>query len=217
MPVLSSTETYSFTPKRYCDEAGEPKPGAPVFHYKPLTFLGRGRWRAALEQRNAFPVSPDTLARLARRVIKTAAPDTQAEFLEIVDQWEAVAKAPAPDPDDTEEVKRREDIAYAWVGLLDILREDDTIARALASQARANEYVAVFAAKYGLSGWENVPAPFKVGKDGVPDELLDALPIQDVNEIGTLILQKMNVSGEERGNSSSPSQSADGQEASTSS
>jgi hypothetical protein len=217
MAVLSATETHSFTPKRYCDEAGDPVEGAPTYEYKPLTILARGKWRAALELRNAFPVSADTLTRLARRVIKTAAPESQNEFLAIVDQWEEITKNPPKDDDPEEEVKRREDAAYAWAGLLDLIREDETIARSLASQARANEYVAVFAFKYGVVGWKNLPVQFKVGKDGVPDDLLDQLPIQDLNEVGTLVLQKMNVSGQERGNLSSPSQSAGGQETSTTS
>lgn len=86
---------------------------------------------------------------------------------------------------------------------------DDRFARMVADNEAWRPLYNMTAAAMFLAGWDGLDAPFRRGRDGVPDELLEALPDAHVGAIGDRVAELIALAENDAKNSPSPSSGAE--------
>ncbi len=118
--------------------------------------------------------------------------------------------------DGDDDVELDDETAAALPNLEAVLRQHyEPYAQLLADRAHWMEIAPFEAARMFVDGWENIDVPFRRSLDGVPVELLDALPRVHIALVGFEIMGLMRPSELEAKNSESPSSSQSSTKTST--
>lgn len=168
---------------------------APTYFLCVPTLRQKARFRAAIVAGGARAVGQGEVLSVLRKAIKgAAAPDQVDALIEIVDQFEAA--------DDEADAGLRDDIAEIEA----VMRQAwPPYARLLGEQALYLQVAPIVAAQHFLTGWENVPAPFKRVAEVVPEGILEAIPESDLQEVGWKALSLLRPARDAEKNSASPS------------
>ena len=169
-------------------EAFQPEGSPRTYQLAPLTFRERQAARAEVARiAGGFPSQAEMVAGL-RAAIREAAPANLAEVLAIVDAAEAT-------PDDADVIARLRAIE-ASVATFPVYAD---------LVAARRHYLGVLpwvAARYALRGWEGEGLPpFRRVLGAVPEDLLELLPDDDIEAIGTRADQLARVAASAEGNS----------------
>ena len=149
----------------------------------------------------SYPADEHMFALLRNGIRALVAADEQAQWLEFVDQYEAL-------PDERPRMAERMQFLEA-----ELRRRYPPYAQALADRSFWLAVSPIVAARRFLRGWENVSLPFRRSEEGlVPESLIDALPEDHVRAIGGRAMELMYVDAEAEKNSASPSPSGGGQQ-----
>lgn len=176
--VFSRRDVESFTPE------GSPR----TYQLAPLTFRERQAFRAEMARiAGAFPGQDAMLAGL-RAAVHDAAPDNLGELLMAIDDAEAT-------PEDATCQARLAAIEAA-VGTLPVY------ANLVAARRRYIGLLPWAAARFALRGWEGEGLPsFRRVQGAVPEELLEAVPHDEIEAIGARADQLMRLGPSAEGNS----------------
>ncbi len=160
----------------------------------PLTYRERQAFRADLAREGGIYPSHAQMLDALRAAVREASPDNAGELLAVIDASEAT-------PDD----------AGVQVQLGTIEAACATVpvyAGLLAARQRYLGTLPWIAARHALRGWEGdrLP-PFRRLRGLVPDDLLDALPQEDVEAVGWRASTLMQPGRDAEGNSGAPSPS----------
>jgi hypothetical protein len=171
-------------------------PGAAHRRYliAPLTYRERQAFRADLAREGGIYPSQAQMLDALRAAVREASPGNSDDLLAVIDASEAT-------PDD----------AAVQVQLGTIEAACATVpvyAGLLAARQRYLGTLPWVAARHALRGWEGdgLP-PFRRARGLVPDDLLDALPQEDVEAVGWRASTLMQPGRHAEGNSEAPSPS----------
>lgn len=184
-PVFSRREAVTFQPE------GSPH----VYTLAPLTYLQRQAYRADLTRMaGTYPSQAQMLAAI-RAAVREMAPANAAELLAVVDAFEAT-------PEDAD-CQARLAALEAAVATVPVYAE---------LHAARQRHIAAMpwaAARHALRGWEGEGLPpFRQSRGAVPDDVLDALPEEEVIAAGWRAVDLMQPSEAASGNSEPPSPSS---------
>lgn len=183
--VFSQRDAEWFTP-----------PGAAGRRYliAPLTYRERQAFRADLAREGGIYPSHAQMLDALRAAVREASPGNADEVLAVIDGSEAT-----PDDADLQVQLGTLEAACATVPVY---------AGLLAARQRYLGTLPWVAARHALRGWEGdgLP-PFRRARGLVPDDLLDALPQEDVEAIGWRASTLMQPGRDAEGNSGAPSPS----------
>jgi len=172
-------------------------PGSPnVYTIAPLTFRERQAMRTEMAREGCqYPAQPQVMAAL-RAAVREIAPDNIAEHLAVIDALETT-------PEDA-------DVRARALALEMAVADVPVYANLVAARTRYLGMVPWFTARYALRGWagQDLP-PFRRDRGAVPDELLDALPPDDLEAVGWRASQLTEPNAAAVGNSEAPSPSPD--------
>ena len=175
-----------------------PEGSGRVYTIAPLTFRERAAMKAELVREAGQPAFREQLLATRRAALQELAPDNLAELLAVLDEAESITEAA-----DTPETR-------ALAGQISVI---DAAAMQLPAYAElvARNYRSVYltplvAARYGLRDWrgDGLPA-FRRVRGLVPDELLDAIPPTELEELGWAVWHAAHVSPAQEKNSAAPS------------
>ena len=175
-----------------------PQGSGRVYTIAPLTFRERAAMKAELVKEAGQPAFREQLLATRRAALRELAPDNLPELIAVLDEAEAITE-----PVDTPESR---DLA-AKVSLIDAAAMEVPAYAELVSRNYRSVYLTpLVAAKYGLRGWrgEGLP-PFKRVRGVVPDDLLDVLLPNELEEVGWAVWNAAHVSGAQEKNSAAPS------------
>jgi len=159
MILTSTTASVPFTPSWLCVD-GEPKPGAPVYHLRAGGVVERGQLEAELSgQLRAGRVYGFELRGAIRSgVVALLAEDP--EFERVLGLIDAEAEAEAGG------AQLGEDDARLFAEIRNVLAECWPEYRDLVAQLeRRRELAPIAAFRRFCTGWNNVAAPFAIGRD----------------------------------------------------
>jgi hypothetical protein len=160
----------------------------------PLTYRERQAFRADLAREGGIYPSHAQMLDALRAAVREASPGNADELLAIIDASEAT-------PDDAEVQVQLGTIEAACATV-------PVYAGLLAARQRYLGTLPWVAARHALRGWEGdrLP-PFRRLRGLVPDDLLDALPQEDVEAVGWRASTLMQPGRDAEGNSEAPSPS----------
>lgn len=183
-PVFSRRDVVDFAPE------GSPR----SYALAPLSFRERQAYRADVAREcGVFPQRSQLIAGL-RAAIHEVAPSNAAFLLSAIDAAEAT-----PDDDDAQARLTAIEATAAEVPVYAAL---------LAARERYLGTLPWVAAKHVIRGWEGPGLPaFRRDRGLVPDELLDAIPDEEIDAIGWRAVALMLPGGNAEGNSGAPSPS----------
>ena len=171
-------------------------PGAAGRHYlvAPLTYRERQAFRADLAREGGIYPSHAQMLDALRAAVREASPVNADDLLAVIDASEAT-----PDDADVQVQLGTLEAACATVPVY---------AGLLAARQRYLGTLPWVAARHALRGWEGdgLP-PFRRARGLVPDDLLDALPQDDVEAVGWRASTLMQPGRDAEGNSGAPSPS----------
>jgi hypothetical protein len=203
--LTSAKEQYRFTPSDHGSETREAEETAanklrgrkreqklaeiaarfespPIYFLATPTILERAKWRHAVLATGARWHDDDAMvACLKRGISEVAAPDQEAELLDIVDRFASYGEGRAPEDlaIDFEEIERTVQGAYpAYAGLA-------------ADRAYWLSVAPILAAQQFLRGWENIDAPFEQRAGQLTEDCLAMIPESEVMEIGLKAIELM--------------------------
>lgn len=167
-----------------------------------LTFIERANAQADLVAlARSHPLSPSEVVEARRAALTRLAPPDLADLLATLDEFDGLPMG-EPVPDSlSRAVRRAETVAMA----------DAVYAEMQARNHRHAQLTPYVAARWGLRGYTapqgaNIP-PFRRGAQGVPDDILQALPPDDISLIGWPIWSGSHVDRGAEKNSEAPSPS----------
>lgn len=169
-----------------------------VYTISPLTFRERAAMKAELVREAGQPAFREQLLATRRAALQDLAPDNLTELLAVLDEAEAMIEAA-----DTPEARS----LAAKVSVIDAAAmQVPSYAELVARNYRSVYLTPLVAARYGLRDWrgEGLPA-FRRSRGTVPDELLDAIPPNELEEIGWAVWHAAHVSPAQEKNSAAPS------------
>ena len=171
-------------------------PGAADRRYlvAPLTYRERQAFRADLAREGGIYPSHAQMLDALRAAVREASPDNADELLAVIDASEAT-------PDDA--------VMQVQLGTIEAACATVPVyAGLLAARQRYLGTLPWVAARHALRGWEGdgLP-PFRRARGLVPDDLLDALPQDDVEAVGWRASTLMQPGRDAEGNSEAPSPS----------
>jgi hypothetical protein len=170
--------------------------GAVGRHYliAPLTYRERQAFRADLAREGGIYPSHAQMLNALRAAVREASPGNSDELLAVIDASEAT-------PDDAA-VQVQLGTIEAACAIVPVY------AGLLAARQRYLGTLPWVAARHALRGWEGdrLP-PFRRLRGLVPDDLLDALPQDDVEAVGWRASTLMQPGRDAEGNSGAPSPS----------
>ncbi|MGG5819642.1 hypothetical protein [Falsiroseomonas sp. HW251] len=160
----------------------------------PLTYRERQAFRADLAREGGIYPSHEQMLDALRAAVREASPGNADELLAVIDASEAT-----PDDADVQVQLGTVEAACATVPVY---------AGLLAARQRYLGTLPWVAARHALRGWEGdgLP-PFRRARGLVPDDLLDALPQEDVEAVGWRASTLMQPGRDAEGNSGAPSPS----------
>ena len=160
----------------------------------PLTYRERQAFRADLAREGGIYPSHTQMLDALRAAVREASPGNADELLAVIDASEAT-------PDDAEVQVQLGTIEAACATV-------PVYAGLLAARQRYLGTLPWVAARHALRGWEGdgLP-PFRRARGLVPDDLLDALPQEDVEAVGWRASTLMQPGRDAEGNSGAPSPS----------
>ena len=171
-------------------------PGAADRRYlvAPLTYRERQAFRADLAREGGIYPSHAQMLDALRAAVREASPGNADELLAVIDASEAT-----PDDADVQVQLGTLEAACATVPVY---------AGLLAARQRYLGTLPWIAARHALRGWEGdgLP-PFRRTRGLVPDDLLDALPQDDIEAVGWRASTLMQPGKDAEGNSGAPSPS----------
>ncbi|WP_203075775.1 hypothetical protein [Falsiroseomonas ponticola] len=160
----------------------------------PLTYRERQAFRADLAREGGIYPSHAQMLDALRAAVREASPDNADEVLAVIDASEAT-----PDDADVQVQLGTIEAACATVPVY---------AGLLAARQRYLGTLPWVAARHALRGWEGDGLPtFRRTRGLVPDDLLDALPQEDVEAVGWRASSLMQPGRDAEGNSGAPSPS----------
>jgi hypothetical protein len=160
----------------------------------PLTYRERQAFRADLAREGGVYPSHAQMLDALRAAVREASPDNADELLAVIDASEAT-------PDDA--------VMLVQLGTIEAACATVPVyAGLLAARQRYLGTLPWVAARHALRGWEGdrLP-PFRRLRGLVPDDLLDALPQEDVEAVGWRASTLMQPGRDAEGNSEAPSPS----------
>lgn len=179
-----------FTPPSYKD-----REDAPVYLMQPPSIMQRANWRRDLMAMGATYPTDEQLIEGMRRVIRQSGSPNTDEALDLIDRFVA-AKA---------EGDVGADLADAFAGIEQGLQQVPAYGELVARRMHWLELAPILAARNFITGWEGLNLAFRRVNGRLPDELLNALPEEDVKAVGMHIIGLMTVNRTLAGNSASPS------------
>ena len=160
----------------------------------PLTYRERQAFRADLAREGGIYPSHAQMLDALRAAVREASPGNADELLAVIDASEAT-----PDDADVQVQLGTLEAACATVPVY---------AGLLAARQRYLGTLPWVAARHALRGWEGEGLPpFRRARGLVPDDLLDALPQEDVEALGWRASTLMQPGRDAEGNSGAPSPS----------
>ncbi len=206
--MLNGTQPVPYTPPGQDDV---PEGQRVAYRLRVPSYYDRAAFRRACVARGAVFHPSARVFASARDGIAAILPDaddpdrTHAE--EVLAAAEAVEGIGEPLDDE---------MAGEAARLEDILRQQwEPYARLLADRAHWLEIAPFEATRMFVDGWENIDLPFRRGLDGVPPDLLDALPREHIVLVGFEVMAMMRPTEQEAKNSESPSSSQSSTKTST--
>ena len=185
-PVFSALTTVDVAP-----------PGSPrTYVLAPMTYRERQAFRADHAREGGIYPETGQLLGALRHAIRQANPSNATELLAAVDAAEADAEG-------------KDAAAQAALGTIEAaLADDPSYATLLAARRRWLGMLPWCAARYALRGWSGPGLPpFRRERGAVPADLMDLLPEDDVEAIGTQALRMLRPDRGAEGNSVAPSPS----------
>lgn len=188
--ILSRRDPIEVTPQ------GSPR----TYTIAALTFRERAAMKAELVREAGQPAFREQLLATRRTALRELNPDNLDELIAVLDEAEAIT-----DPVDTPEAR---DLA-AKVSLIDAAAmQVPAYADLVARNYRSVYMTPLVAAKYGIRAWRGEGLPlFKRQRGVVADELLDAIPPNELEEVGWAVWNAAHVSQAQEKNSEAPSPS----------
>lgn len=162
-PVTSAAETVDFQP-----------PGSPRrYILAPLSYRERAAFRADMARMGGtYPSRPQLFAAI-RSIVRELAPGNAAELLDLLDAAEADEKG-----EDT-------DVQTRLAALEAQIATQPAYAAMAAARTLYRNMLPYVAARHALRGWEGEGLPeFRRDRGLVPDELLEAVPAAELDEVG---------------------------------
>jgi hypothetical protein len=158
----------------------------------PLTYRERQAFRADLAREGGIYPSHAQMLDALRAAVREASPDNADELLAVIDASEAT-------PDDA--------VMQVQLGTIEAACATVPVyAGLLAARQRYLGTLPWVAARHALRGWEGNGLPlFRRLRGLVPDDLLDALPQDDVEAVGWRASTLMQPGRDAEGNSGAPS------------
>ena len=174
-----------------------PEGSGRVYTIAPLTFRERAAMKAELVREAGQPAFREQLLATRRAALQELAPDNLAELLTVLDEAEAITDAV-----DTPETRA----LAAQVSVIDAAAmQVPAYAELVARNYRSVYLTPLVAARYGLRDWrgDGLPA-FRRVRGLVPDDLLDAIPPTELEEVGWAVWHAAHVSPNQEKNSAAP-------------
>jgi hypothetical protein len=229
--LLNPAETIRFSPDW---EQSRDAAARRVYILKAPTVWGRVAFKRALAargaRRHAALTMLDALERSVRAAYGEALTDPGRATLETIGELRAElvafrARLVGEGYDmATEEgradfvatVERQTALNEALIGVSDVVAAaDPRYARLLADNEVYSLVAALEGARLFVVGWERGPGPFRRDPDGVPDDVLAAIPSADLAALGVEIDRLLQPTEDESKNSASPSPSGSAPKGST--
>lgn len=179
-PVFSALSTVDITP-----------PGSPrTYVLAPMTYRERQAFRADHAREGGIYPETGQLLDALRQAIRQASPSNAAELLRAIDAAEADAEG-------------KDTVAQSALGTIEAaLADDPGYATLLAARRRWLGMLPWCAARYALRGWSGPGLPpFRRERGAVPADMMDLLPEDEVEAIGTQALRMLRPDRSAEGNS----------------
>jgi hypothetical protein len=183
-PVFSRRDVERFSPD------GSPR----CYMLAPLTFRERQAFRADMARQGGLFPTRSQLAEALRASVRELAPADIADTLSVIDTAEA-------EPDNADAQARLGAVEAACAAV-------PIYAALLAARQRYIGMQPWVAAAHALRGWDGPGLPaFRRERGIVPDDLLDQLPLDELDALGWRAVALMQPSPSAEGNSAAPSPS----------
>ncbi len=192
MTVFSRTDILRHTPARCAGQAD-----APVYLIRPARVMDRMlHARDVRAAGSRFPGKEEMLAELRRGIEQVVAEESRPLLLELVDAEQTGTLSP--------------DDAPAWAELERVLTMNWPPAASLVAERQLHLQITPYLAfRRFVTGWENVAVPYRKSVDLISEDVMEALPIEDVLEAGWAALLRSKMAEAEQKNLPSPSPSGD--------
>jgi hypothetical protein len=187
---LTKKDTISFTPDSYADT-----PNPPIYHIGVATIAGRADFRRKIREEGITYPDDTLLLNTLREGVKTVVSnDQQPEIIELIDIFECSEKKDAELIAKIEDIERQITNAYPPYATL------------CAARDYFSSISPIIAVRCFLKGITN-GAKYTTKNGIISDETLEAIPENDLLQIGYKAIALQSVSKEQAKNSGSPSQS----------
>jgi hypothetical protein len=169
-----------------------PEGAGRVYTIAPLTFRERAAMKADLVREAGQPVFREQLLAARRAALQELAPENLAKLLAVLDEAETLT-----DPATPEALALTSQVAVIDAAAMEV----PAYAALVARNYHTVYFTPLVAARFGLRDWrgDGLP-PFRRMRNQVPDELLDAVPVLELEEVGWAVWNAAHVSGTEEKN-----------------